>query len=225
MPTPPGLLIGAASHPAQETGGDYFDFLTLADGSLAVAVGDASGHGIGAALLMAETRAFLRALALTRTDLGHILSLINRRLTEDTAEDHYVTMLLARVIPHRGTLSYASAGHWPGLVFDAEGAVKAVLDSTGMVLGFDLTCEYPLAPEVALRPGDLVLLGTDGFAEAFSPADEPFGKERVVELVRAHRHASPQHIVDVLAQSVREFAGGQQPDDMTAVVLKVEGPP
>jgi PAS domain S-box-containing protein len=222
VPRLPGFRIAGVSCPAQETGGDYFDYFPLGDGTLALAVGDASGHGIGAALLMAETRAYLRALALTRDDLGHILELVNRRLTEDTTEDHYVTLLLARLDPVRQTLSYGSAGHWPGLVLDAAGEIKATLDSTGMVLGFEPAGVFELASEVALAPGDLVLLCTDGFAEAFSKTDESFGKERVLDLVRARRQESPEQIVEVLCREVREFCGGQQVDDMTAVVVKVE---
>jgi PAS domain S-box-containing protein len=221
-PVLPGLAVAGTSLPAQETGGDYFDFFPLADGALAVAVGDASGHGIGAALLMGATRAYLRALALTHADLGRVLALANRRLSEDVTEDHFITLLLARLGPGGRSLTYSNAGHWPGHVLDFRGQVKAVLDSTGVVLGFDPSAEFPPGSEVALEPGDLVLLCTDGPAEAFSKEGQPFGKERVLDVARAHRHQPPARIVEALCQAARDFSGEQQLDDMTAVVIKVE---
>jgi PAS domain S-box-containing protein len=220
-PALPGFAIAGASYPAQETGGDYFDYCPMADGSLGVVIGDASGHGIGAALLMAATRAYLHALTLTHAEMGEILSLVNRRLGEDTAEDHYVTLLFARLCPQTRALTYSNAGHWPGHVLDGRGQVKAVLASTGTVLGFEPAGEFPPAGPLALAPGDLLLLCTDGFAEAFSKEGTPFGRERVLDVVRAHQDEEPGQIIEALCREVREFSGGQQLDDMTAVVVKV----
>src|SRR5262249_41753577 len=148
---------------------DYLDFIPMAGGCLGIAVGDASGHGIGAALLIAETRAYVRALALSHTDVGTVLALTNRRLAEVTADDHFVTLLLARLAPGTRSLACSNAGHWPGYVLDARGEVKAVLQSTGTPLGLDLGGGFPAAPAVILEPGDLVFLLTDGVVEAFSP--------------------------------------------------------
>jgi PAS domain S-box-containing protein len=221
-PKAAGLALAGVSFPAQETGGDYYDFFTLADGTLAVAVGDASGHGIGAALFMSATRAYLRALALAHGDLSQVLSQVNRRLSEDVAEDHFVTLLLAQFGPGGRELTYCNAGHWPGFVLDYRGQVRSVLDSTGVVLGFDPTAEFPTGPAVTLEPGDLVLLCTDGLAEALSKEDELFGKGRVLETVRAHRHEPAGSIVQALCAAVHDFAGQEQLDDMTAVVIKVQ---
>jgi PAS domain S-box-containing protein len=216
-----GLSVAGTSLPAQETGGDYYDFFPMSAGTLGVAIGDASGHGIGAALLMAETRAYLRALAQTHDDLGHILAQVNHRLSDDIAEDHFVTLLLARLDPASLTLTYSNAGHWPGWILDGGGQVKQALESTGLVLGFAADGEFPPATQVSLSRGDLVLLCTDGLAEAFSKTGEPFGKDRVLEVVRSRRHEAPAQIVAVLCDAVREFAGEEQLDDMTAVVVKV----
>jgi PAS domain S-box-containing protein len=220
-PVMPGLALAGTSLPAQETGGDYYDFFHLAGGALGVAIGDASGHGIGAALLIAETRAYLRALAQAHPDLGHILTQVNRRLSDDVAEDHFVTLLLARLDPEAFTLTCSNAGHWPGYVLDFRGQVKAVLESTGLVLGFNPGGEFPSGPPVALAAGDLVLLCTDGLAEAFSKKGEVFGRERVLDFVRQRRYEEPSQIVAALCDTVREFSGGEQLDDMTAVVIKV----
>src|SRR5205823_14364179 len=115
-----GFDIGGASYPAEATGGDYFDYIPLGDGTLVVAIGDVSGHGLGPALLMASTRAYLRALALVHTDITQMLALANRVLCQDTNEQ-FVTLVLARLDPDSGTLIYASAGHPSGYLLDRAG--------------------------------------------------------------------------------------------------------
>jgi PAS domain S-box-containing protein len=225
-PGPPRLAgydIAGASFPADATGGDLFDFIPLPDGSLAVAVGDASGHGFGPALLMAEARAYLRALALTRTDLSEVLGLLNGELAVEKTELYFVTLLLARVDPHARALSYASAGHPTGYVLGPDGGLKAALPSGGVPLGIERGHEFPAGPAVALAPGDLVLLVTDGAAEARSPGGGVFGTRRVLEAVRRHRARPARGIVEALHREVRAFAGGAPAlDDVTAVVIKVE---
>lgn len=220
-PVFPGFDIGGTSLPAQETGGDYLDYIPLADGSLGVAVGDASGHGIAAALLMAETRAYLRALAGTETDVGRLLSLVNRHVTADCGEDDFVTLCLVRLDPRSCSLVHASSGHWPGYVLDGRGERKGILGSTGLPLGIDPAGNVPAASALPLEEGDLILLLTDGIVEAF-PEDGPlFGAERVLNTVRSHRHESPDAIVAALLDTVCAFSRRRQIDDMTAVVIKV----
>src|SRR5262249_35549617 len=141
-----GFAIAGASLPAQETGGDYFDFIPLAEGHWGIALGDASGHGIGAALLIAETRAYLRALALAHTGPDEILGFINGSLSQDINGDHFVTLFLARLDPRTRSLTYSSAGHWPGYVFDAQGVLKLVLRSTGLPLSLDPAANFANSP-------------------------------------------------------------------------------
>jgi serine phosphatase RsbU (regulator of sigma subunit) len=217
-----GFEIAGASHPAHETGGDYFDFFPLGDGDLGIAVGDASGHGVGAALLIAATRAYLRALALTHADVSLVLGLTNRRLAEDVADYYFVTLFLARLQPSTRSLVYASAGHPTGYVLDAAGAVKAPLASTGRPLGIEAGGEFPAAAAPPLEAGDLVLLLTDGILEARSPQGGFFGSARALEVVRATQGRPAGAIVEALQQSVCDFAGGLfMDDDRTAVVIKV----
>jgi sigma-B regulation protein RsbU (phosphoserine phosphatase) len=221
---PPGLAgfdIGGASLPAQETGGDYLDFIPMPDGSLGVAIGDASGHGIAAALIMAETRAYLRALACADTDVGRILTLVNRHVAEDVEGDDFVTLVLARLDPGLRRLVYSSAGHWPGYLLDGRGEVNRVLRSTGIPLGIDAGSAVPSGAVVELAPGDLLLLLTDGIMEACSPGGPLFGTERALSCVRAHRARPSGEIVAALLDEVRAFSGDRQIDDRTAVVLKV----
>jgi PAS domain S-box-containing protein len=223
-PAPAGLAVGGASRPAQETGGDFFDYVTLADGGLALAVGDVSGHGIGAALLMAETCAYLRALALTHGDVARILALANRRLAADTDAGYFVALILARLAPGGRSLVYSNAGHWPGYVLDGRGDVKAVLSSTGTPLGLYPESEFPAAAPIPLAPGDLVFLPTDGVIESLSAVGERFGMHRALDVIRAHRGRPPEEIVEALFQAVAAHSSGAQLDDVTAVILKVDAP-
>jgi sigma-B regulation protein RsbU (phosphoserine phosphatase) len=188
-----------------------------------VSIGDATGHGIGAALLIAETRAYLRALALTHADPGTVVRLLNSRLAEDIGTGHFVTLLFARLSPPPCSLDYSNAGHWPGQVIDARGEVKFVLPSTNLPLGVDPGGHFPTGRPLALDPGDVVLLLSDGIIEAPSAGGRPFGMDRALKAVRAHRHESADDIVAALLARAREWSGTTQEDDMTAVVIKVLG--
>jgi PAS domain S-box-containing protein len=201
-----GFDIGGASYPAEATGGDYFDYVPLPDGSLTIAIGDVSGHGFAAALLMAEVRAYLRALALTQTDVGAVVALLNRGLIGDL-RDQFVTLLLVQLHPSLRSLRYVSAGHLAGYVLDPSGAVKGVLESTGPPLGIDLEDAFPAGGPMPLDPGDLVLLLTDGIVEAHAPDGTLFGSDRALDAVRRHRGESAIGIVDRLYQAVRDFTG------------------
>jgi sigma-B regulation protein RsbU (phosphoserine phosphatase) len=223
-PVVPGFDIAGDSAPAHETGGDYFDFLPLLDGTLGLVIGDASGHGVGAALLIAETRAYLRALALAHAEIRTVLAQTNRRFIEDVADYYFVTLFFGRLDPASRSLVYASAGHPPGYLLDPAGKVRALLNSTGWPLGVDASGEFPPAPPLALQPGEVLLLLTDGILEARSPAGDLFGSDRALDVVRARRGEPARAIVDALLEAVRNFAGGQVPDDdCTALVLKVTG--
>jgi PAS domain S-box-containing protein len=222
-PVLPGLEIAGASHPAQETGGDYFDFIPMSDGHWGIAIGDASGHGIGPALLVAETRAYLRAFALTNRDPGQVLDSVNQRLVEDITGDYFVTLFLGRLHPLTRSLVYSSAGHLPAYVLDGRGEVKLVLQSTGLPLALGPAGAFPNSPAVCLEPGDLLFLLSDGIVEA-SAGDGPlFGIGRTLEVVRAHRHEPPGEIIAALMHQVREWSGSAQADDMTAIIIKVGG--
>ena len=214
-----GLDIAGASFPAEATGGDYFDYIPMPDGGLAVVVGDVCGHGFGPALLMAELRAYLRAFLLTRSDVSEIVRLLNRALAGDT--DRFVTLLIARLDPATRSLTYAGAGHLPGYVFDADGHLKARLESTGYPLAVTPDGEYPAMQAPPLEPGEMVLLLTDGIVEAHGPAEVVFGTDRALELVRANRARSAREVLNALFDGVRAHCGpGVQLDDMTAIVIK-----
>jgi phosphoserine phosphatase RsbU/P len=217
-----GFDIGGASYPAEAIGGDYYDYLALPDGSLGVAVGDVSGHGIGPALLMAEVRAYLRAFAQTGAGVGATLGLVNRVLLPDIEGDRFITLLLARLDPRGRSLTYASAGHATGYVFDAAGEVRRPLPSTSIPLGILADCDFPGSEVIALEAGDLVLFLTDGVVESRAPDGAIFGTRRTADLVRVYRRAPAREIVENLYHAVRAYAQNQpQYDDITATVIKV----
>jgi serine phosphatase RsbU (regulator of sigma subunit)/putative methionine-R-sulfoxide reductase with GAF domain len=226
MPTLPGFRISGRSLSANDVGGDCFDFIPFSVGGqerLRVLLADASGHGIAAALLVAQTRAYVRALAMTYAGVDDLLTLTNRRLTADLVTDHFVSLLLAQLDPRTRSLVYANAGHCPGYVLDRQGEIKAVLAGTGGLVGIDQAGEFSAGPTIKLEPGELVFLYTDGVVEAMSRDGRLFGVERTLNVVRAHRHKTPDEIVDKLFEAVSAYSEGNIHDDLTAVVLKAEG--
>src|SRR5438876_747796 len=215
--------IAGASYPAEATGGDYLDYLSMADGCLGIVVADVAGHGVGPALLMSETRAYLRTLALIASDAGDILTRAIRVLAEDVDFERFVTVILARLDPRSPSLDYASAGHPTGYVLDAAGHVKARLKRLGVPLGIQPDIDYATGPVIALSAGDIVLLLTDGIEEAMSPENTFFGVNQILDVVRAHSERTAGVIVEALYRAVRDFSQGlPQLDDLTVVVVKVK---
>ena len=220
MPDLPSLAIAGASQPTQEMGGDYWDVFREPDGRLAIVIADASGHGIGAALIIAETRASLRALALSYSDPGRLVTLLNQRLSDDLPTDHFVTLLLAVIDPYTGALEYTSAGHCPGFVMNRHGEVRAA-NSTSFPLGILPGTEYSSAAAYPLQVGDILFFFTDGIVEARSAADLPFGTARALSVIRGHRDETPAEIIQALFRDLADFGGAITPlDDCTAVIIK-----
>jgi serine phosphatase RsbU (regulator of sigma subunit) len=221
-PALPGFDIAGASFPAGDTGGDYYDFIPMLQGSLGLVVGDVSGHGFGPALIMANTRAYLRALSLTCSGVGDILTRANAALREDTADQHFVTLLFAALHPQDRTLVYASAGHNPGYVLDCTGNIRTALKSTEMPLGISGDTKFTTAEPITLMPGDVLLLFTDGVVEARGPDKTDFGTERMIDVIRQTCDRSSKDIVDAIYRAAREFADDQpQKDDITVLLAKV----
>jgi serine phosphatase RsbU (regulator of sigma subunit) len=222
-PELPGYDISGVSFPCQEVGGDYYDFITLPDGALGIAVGDASGHGLGASLLMAEVRATLRALIPTCPDLGELLTVTNRLLSDGLLDGLFISLFFAQLDYRRHILTYASAGHPTGLVFGRGGRLRCQLCSTGCPLGVLPEEKYCSAGELALESGDLMLLYSDGLLEAGLPHGEPWGADRLVELVGQHHESTTPALLRVLQNDVTRHCLPTTPvDDITMVALKVE---
>ncbi len=219
-PTLPGYELAGVTCAADETGGDFFDYVPMRDGRLALVVADVSNHGLGSALLMAETRAYLRALALSMTDAGEILTAANKILTTDTAGRHFVTLMFAELDPARGALAYAAAGH-AAYVCEVD-AEPRLLESTSLPLGIDEHLVVPCGESIALRPGQVLFICTDGVQEAQSPTREMFGTQQALAVVQGNLGRPAAEIAAALYDAVRNHIEGRPlADDVTVVVLKV----
>ena len=217
-----GFDIAGATYPAEATGGDYFDYLPMIGDRLGIVVGDVTGHGVGPALLMAETRAYLRILAGRREDVGEILTRANGVLAEDVGNERFVTLFLARLDHRSSSFTYASAGHPAGYILDSAGKISSTMPRTGVPLGIRPDTVYASSPEISLKSGDIILLSTDGIEETMSPDNLMFGSERMLDVIRANQTNSSSEIVQGLYNAVREFSKNTpQIDDVTTIVIKV----
>jgi phosphoserine phosphatase RsbU/P len=221
-PVLPGYDIAGFSCPAAATGGDYFDYITAPNGDLFVVVGDVTGHGLGPALLMADARAYLRALVLSNQSMADILVEARHLLLEDIGSDHFITLLCARLDPATRAWEFINAGHPPGYVIASDGRIKSEMMPGTPALGIDRDEEHLASERIILEKGDAVLLLTDGVFEARSPSGEEFGEERVLEVVRRERARPAAEIIQILLDEARRF-GEPEPiqDDMTVVVIKL----
>jgi sigma-B regulation protein RsbU (phosphoserine phosphatase) len=217
--------IAGAVFPASETGGDYFDYVVMPDDCLAVTIGDVCGHGLASALIMAETRAYIRSLGEICCDPAEILTRINPFLLEHLADERqYVTLLVARLDIAARRIGYASAGHTDGFVLDRAGNVHR-LSSTGIPLGMFPDASYACRDDIPLQPEDVVVLLTDGITEAESPDGRVFTAAEAIDVVRAHRAEPAEVIVQRLRAAVQTFAEGQPlRDDLTIVICKALKP-
>jgi serine phosphatase RsbU (regulator of sigma subunit) len=218
-----GLDIAGRSVPANAAGGDYFDFIDQSGEFIDVVVGDVSGHGVGPALLMAATRATLRAIARLHDTPGDALAEVNRVLCEDILGEQFVTLLMVRIAANGSSFVYANAGHNPAYLLDREGGEKAQLSATGLPLGISEDMEYTTSSAIALEPGDVLTLYTDGVVEA-SAIDQPaFGVDRTIEIVRRHLNRSTTDIVEAVQSAIAAYTQRvTQQDDLTLVVVRAD---
>ncbi|HUW81615.1 MAG TPA: GAF domain-containing SpoIIE family protein phosphatase [Phycisphaerae bacterium] len=216
-----GYDIAGWNRPADETGGDYYDFLPLSDGGLEFAVADATGHGIGPALVIAECRAILRAIVSVTSDLARAVSQANDLLCADLPAERFVTAFVGILRPERQVVRYLSAGHGPMLLYRAADDRVEQLGATGLPLGILPKTEFGPVQEVRLESGDILLVLTDGLLEWARADGTQFGVERTAELVRRHGGESGHRLIQLLYEAVQEFGSStKQADDLTAVVVK-----
>lgn len=216
----PGLDIHGAVMPADQTGGDYFDII-VSDGYVWIAIGDVSGHGLGPALIMASTRAFVRSFLRSSADLGEVLCSVNRELMAEVQEEFFVALCLVRLRPSERSIVFANAGHFPGFMMDSAGQVQHELRNTGMPLGIQADVEIGCSEEICLVPGGLAIFFTDGIMEAIDKDENEFGLSRALDVVAEHRHESAERIVGRVLDAVRSFVGDQpQSDDLTCLIVK-----
>jgi serine phosphatase RsbU (regulator of sigma subunit)/predicted enzyme related to lactoylglutathione lyase len=204
---------------ARHVGGDYYDFFALGEEKVGLFVGDISGKGIAAALLMANLQANLRSqFALAREQPQRFLQSVNRLFFENTVDSAYATVFFAEYDDIAQRLRYTNCGHLSALLLRRDGAVEW-LHSTGTVLGLFKEWESP-SVECQLTPGDTLALYTDGVTESFSDVGEEFGEQRLIEALTRHREQTAESIVVSVIRDVQRFSPQEQHDDITLIVAK-----
>ena len=217
------LDISGSSIPATETNGDYYDIMHLNDGTYGIVIADVSGHGIGSAMIMAQTRAYLHAFAKHESDPGILLTQLNEELFKDLDETHFVTLVFIRIDPLCRQLIYANAGHLPGYLLDQSGKIKQEMESTGIPLGFLANYEYPNSAPIRLEEGDFFVLLTDGIAEAHDLERNEFGVEKALEVIQKNYDLPVGQIQKKLNKAVQEFSSGlSQEDDITSLICRFQ---
>jgi phosphoserine phosphatase RsbU/P len=223
LPIIAGLDYAGHCRPALGVGGDYYDFLALPKGNLGIAIGDVSGKGIAAALMMASLQASLRSEA-TRApeNLAAAVSNINHLVYEASASNRYATFFYGQYDPARGTFDYVNAGHNPPMLFHDAGENGTVsrLEPGGTVIGLLESVLYQQG-SVRLVPGDVLIAFTDGISEAMNLDDEEWGEDRLIDAIRGCRRSSAQQLLECIFDAATRFAGtAPQHDDMTLVVVR-----
>jgi phosphoserine phosphatase RsbU/P len=223
FPNLPGFDYAAKCRPALVVGGDYYDFIPVSDTGLVIAIGDVSGKGISAALLMATLRAFLRGQTIDRhTDLTAVIANLNRLVYESSGPDRYATFFLAVVDSSSRILNYVNAGHNSPILLRASGADADVLrlDEGGTVVGL-MPDGCWVQGQVILKSGDLLVAFTDGISEAMNASDEEWGVDRLIAALRSTFATPPQAMLDrIMARADSFVATAPQHDDMTLIIMR-----
>ncbi len=215
-----GYSICAYSISSREIGGDYYDYIERRrQGRYALALGDVSGKGIGAALLMSSLHAAVRAQTQTQYPIRDMMANLNQYIADNSPENKFLTLFYTELDPLTGDLYYANAGHNPPILARATGQIE-LLHATGLPIGIMHDSEYEEAC-VRLWPGDVLVVYSDGITESVNTLDEEFGDDRLVAVVTKNLAASASKIRDRIDESLSRFVGTASPvDDMTLLILK-----
>jgi phosphoserine phosphatase RsbU/P len=221
-PTLQGFDIAGTSIYCDETGGDYYDFITIEADRLAVVVGDVSGHGVSSALLMATARAFIMLRTAMPGRPAGIINDVNKQLSLDTDyTGNFMTFFYCELTASDREVRWVRAGHDPALIYDPDTDAFDELKGHGLALGLDHTSKYEEFQHT-LTPRQIVLIGTDGIWEMRNEAGDMFGKQRLMEIIRTHASATAKELLAMITDALKRFRGSKQPeDDVTMVVIKV----
>ena len=225
-PDIPGLDIAWRTESCDETGGDYFDFIAHSDGKLTVAVGDVSGHGIGAALLMASARSSLRAGFAHDEPLSAVMGRLNDQLEQDMEQERFMTMTIVTISMDGKPLQFVNGGHDAPCIYRAATAELEELEATGMPLGLFPSMDFAALEAAPLTCGDALLFTTDGVWEVNDPSGNMLGKQRLMEIFRKHAEksdCSATKIAESILADVEDYTGDiPARDDVTLLVLRVD---
>ncbi|MBL8747496.1 MAG: PP2C family protein-serine/threonine phosphatase [Phycisphaerae bacterium] len=215
-----GYEVSGWNRPANQTGGDYFDWFHLPDGRVAISIADVTGHGVGPAIIMAVCRAYARATIPGESSLRIGLGRLNTLLADDVDDGRFVTSAYAILRPATGELELLSAGHGPTLLRRMDGSFES-FGGDGPPLGVVSSFEFDPPRILTLGPGDALLLVTDGFLEASNEAGVMFGEARLRSFLALNSHLPTRELLERLDAEVRLHVGDKpQADDMTAVLIR-----
>jgi len=222
LPDTSPFAIHAFIRPAKQIGGDLYDFFWN-DESVSFCIGDVTGKGVGAALVMAMTKTLLRAYSVFQYDPARLMSAVNARLNEETDPSMFVTAFCGLLNTRKGRLLYSNAGHEPPLLIRAGKPAERLVSKAGIPLGALRSFKY-VVEKVVLQPGDVVLLFTDGVTEAANRNEELFGAQRLREVVDRCGASDPAFIVTEIVDAVDRFSEGlPQSDDIAMVCVQYRG--
>jgi sigma-B regulation protein RsbU (phosphoserine phosphatase) len=221
-----GLDIAGRSIPCDEIGGDYYDFIEIPGrrDAIHLVVGDMSGHGVDAALLMTTARAFLRMRACQPGKIADIVSDLNRHLTTDTRRtDSFMTLFFLSLQVRDQRIQWVRAGHDPAILYDPVTERIETLWGSGLALGLDKSVVYASMEKEGIAPGQVIAIGTDGIWEARNAQGEMYGKQRLNDILTHNAHLAAETIVQAALDDLQQFTQGTMPeDDKTLVVVKIQ---
>ncbi|WP_429885085.1 SpoIIE family protein phosphatase [Geoalkalibacter halelectricus] len=223
VPNVPGIRLAGVCVPASQVGGDYYDYLVRDNNSLDLVIADVSGHNVGAALLMAETRTFIQARARGIHTPSQMMDELNRFFYDDlTRAELFITMFYLNFDTQTRRISFANAGHNPPLIWRHGHRSCEELDAEGLILGVKKEVKF-FEEKGQLAPGDVLLLYTDGIIEAENDLGEFFGTERLCTLLHEYHELEPDAILNQILDQVRLFTGTQNfSDDVSMIVMRVQ---
>lgn len=218
-PSVDGYEFQGISFSCYEIGGDYYDFIQRHDGKMLVALGDVSGKGTSASLLMSSLHAAIHGQVAAKTPLAQTVVSVNEYLAENTPANRFVTLFIAELEPLTGELAFINAGHNPPLIGRADGTVE-LLSAGGLPLGLMSFAEYETG-HARLNSGDVLFIYSDGVSEANNLNEDEFGMDRLTEVIRANTARSASAIRDKVESALSAFTGTAAPnDDITLVIVK-----
>ena len=220
LPELTGFEISGMNVPSREVGGDYYDVIPVGENLYGITIADVSGKGAGAALLMSNLQASMHALTTTGLCIEEIVYRVNNLIHRNTALDKYITFFFGQLNTEKKTFTFCNAGHNPPYRVTKDGKTEELM-AGGIVIGMMPDMVFETAT-VELKPGDRIVMFTDGITEAFNDQDEEFGEERVMQLIQTHPESSSQEMLDTIVSEVQSFSEGTpQADDITILVMKV----